>query len=131
MLLSLTRILTLACLLCCAPALIAGTVHEPVSNPDSTAVATQKVAPQPVKSTTRTFKVAPNPSNDVVEVMAPNTLPFSYFLYTNGGEMLQSGTAIPSESTLQLDLSKYPQGTYFLRVSTAGSKPELLPIVRR
>ena len=114
----------------CAQPLLASN-QPPASQPDTTATAKQPLHDVQAKASAHKFQVAPNPATGLVAVKSPSLSPYTYFLYSNGGALLLSGTAIPSQGELSLDLSTYPSGTYFLRVQSPGNEPQLLPVVRR
>lgn len=108
----------------------AGSTPLALSSFDTTRAAQPPTGDEHKAEVTR-FTVVSSPETDVVAVKSPAATPFTYFLYSAGGQLLNSGTAVPAQGDLQLDLSHYPQGTYFLRVQTIGSTPQLLPVVRQ
>ena len=64
--------------------------------------------------------IFPNPSSDFVTISLPETRdPAEYQLIDMQGRVLERGST--TEGQLELDLSHYASGVYFLKVSTGGN----------
>jgi len=63
--------------------------------------------------------VYPNPTTDFVNIVNASNHPLHYSLFNNLGQLIMNGSS--NESSIELDLSKYPKGLYLIHVD-GGAK---------
>ena len=64
------------------------------------------------------IKVYPNPVKDILQIQVETSLPYDYQVFDISGKLLQIGK---SQQITQLDLSTYPAGLYFLKISSENN----------
>ncbi|MEL6922456.1 MAG: T9SS type A sorting domain-containing protein [Bacteroidota bacterium] len=76
------------------------------------------------------IKLFPNPTKGNVRIELDHASPLQYELYNSTGSLLQN---MLSESAVSmLDLSAYPAGNYFLRVTESNTKNSItIPIIKQ
>ncbi len=79
------------------------------------------------------FQLLPNPANDYVQLLVPNTIPYGKLQYQlrniQGVSLLSGATVVNGNNTsISMAVKHLPQGTYYLHVVDAKGETRVLPL---